>query len=49
MKFRKKQELIEAEQFFYGKKPWPEGVKEDQIGTVLGCNKNVMSIEISKG
>ena len=48
MKFRKRQEIIEAEQFFYDKKPWPEGVEEDQSGTVLGCDKNVMQIKISE-
>lgn len=31
-KFRKKPVVIEAEQFFYVKKPWPQGVIETELG-----------------
>ena len=34
MKFRKKPVVVDAEQFFFDRKPWPAGVESQEIGGV---------------
>lgn len=36
-KFRKRTDVIEAEQFWPDKKPWPDGVKESIFSLEDGC------------
>jgi hypothetical protein len=36
VRFRKKPLIIEATQFFYSKRPWPEGVIEEEQGQFYG-------------
>ncbi len=41
MKFRKKPVVIEAEQFFYHHRPWPEGVQldDDYTGAIVETDR----------
>lgn len=49
-KFRKKPIVIEAEQFFYDQKPWPEGVEMKVIFTDDdGCPHSGPVIETLEG